>query len=144
METDNRKKGIIIGTVLIVIGGIFLTRSLGIVPFTLLGGGWQSILIVLGIIFIVVKENKAPGIVLLGLGILFQLKEFLSMHIDTGDVFLPALLIIAGLAVFFGKNKEKCRKHFFKNNNFNNKDEQTYYPDVKNQDDIEKYDNKSF
>jgi len=98
---------VLLGVVLLVNNLNFFTYQLQRYVFT-----WEAILIVLGLIFISGRGNRSTGIILLVIGGAFYLKNVLYIvHFNFWEVFLPALLVLAGLMIIFrhqlDRNPEK-------------------------------------
>lgn len=110
-ESGKSKHGLI-GIILILAGLIFIGDQLGIFPYKFkdIIFSWQSLLIVLGLIFLAKRDGKPTGIILLAIGIFFILPKFMNVPYNFHKFFWPILLIFAGVLIisrgFFWKRTE--------------------------------------
>lgn len=96
------------GILIVAVGVLILMKQTGVIlPHWLLS--WKMLLIAIGIISLV-KHNfrQLWGVVLIGIGSLFILKDFYPNTIDTKFIW-PAVLIIIGISMLY--------KLFFSGNN---------------------------
>jgi predicted membrane protein len=118
--TDSR---LIIGIILIVLGGLLMLNSLGLVDWSLSYYifSWKTLLIFIGIILITNKQRKIAGTVLIVLGLAFWFPIVFGINVRFHQVFWPLLLIGLGVVVITrrgnipGKNnwnKEHWKKNF--------------------------------
>ncbi|AZK48193.1 cell wall-active antibiotics response protein LiaF [Paenibacillus lentus] len=116
---------IIGGFVLIAIGVVFLLNQLGFTDISigyLFSTYWPVFMILAGILQLVNRErgdsNFIWSLVLIALGLFFLGKNLGYLHIDAADffkMFIPVMLIIAGLSILFkprdrSRNKEELPK----------------------------------
>ena len=99
----NKISNVLWGIVLIVIGGIWLTNSLGITNINLFFDGWWTLFIIIpSIIGLFKNQNKTWSIVWLFIGILLFLN---AQNIVTFSMIrkitIPVILIIIGLGIMF-------------------------------------------
>lgn len=93
---------LIIGSFLIIIGGLFLLDNFGYFELDLpyeIGRylfRWQTILIIIGIITYLASHSKATGSVLIVIGLIGFFPEF-----------WPLLLVLIGLYIIYKKNKSE-------------------------------------
>lgn len=108
MEHNHAQKRFLIGFVILAAGLALLLRNFGILDYELKRYilRWEVILIALGFVFILSHDNKGPGIVLLFVGGAFYLSDFFDFHFNFWQVFLPALLILAGILILFRQKLE--------------------------------------
>jgi predicted membrane protein len=92
-----------LGAGIIVLGLLFLANNFGILDYEIRRYifRWEVILIVLGLIFIVSKRNRSTGVILLVIGSVFYLRDFLHYNFSFWQVFWPCMLILAGLLIIF-------------------------------------------
>ena len=80
---------------------------------------WQMLLIVLGIVSISKRNNNTGGIIMILIGSVFLIPEFVDISIDTRQLLWPAILIGIGIIILFkgfGGCKHKFRGRFSKGN----------------------------
>lgn len=101
MQTNPSK--IIVGTILIIIGALFLLRSFSLLPIeiTHIVFSWRFILFIIGIIILINSENKVLGVILTAIGgILLFPRIFPDIDID-GRLVLGIIIISLGAYVIF-------------------------------------------
>ena len=111
MESNRNLGRGIIGIVLILIGVAFIGRTFDFFPrhimryiFT-----WEMILIVLGVIFISTRENKTTGWILLIIGLVFWVPDFIHIPYSVRRLFWPTMLIVFGVLIII--RSTSSRKH---------------------------------
>jgi len=74
---------------------------------------WQFLLIAIGIVSISKnKENNIGGYIIILIGTIFLIPEFIDINYDTRELFLPAILIGVGIIILFkGLDKFPSRAH---------------------------------
>lgn len=117
-------KSALVGLIFLGIGTLLILDNFRIIPWqmTYYILQWENILIVLGVVLIISGENRTPGYILLGLGALFSLKEWVNFDINIGDLW-PVVFIIIGASII---NKTRKSDH-----------SQKFDPNNKNEDTIE-------
>lgn len=101
----NKRTQVIFGILLMAVGGMLIANMLGIFDWDIRRFifTWQTLLIVLGLVFIANGESRGTGFILLFIGSFFLLPRFLSDLPDYwGSLFWPFLLILAGFLFIFG------------------------------------------
>jgi len=97
---------IILGTILIIIGIIFLGNELDFWKVELFFDGWWTLIIIipsaLGLFQKGSKLSSALGLII-GMLLLLAAQDEISWK-SVGKIFLPSLLILLGLSVIFKKN----------------------------------------
>lgn len=103
MESNRSLGRAIIGIVLILIGVAFIGRTLDFFPHYVMRHifTWEMILIVLGLIFISTRDNKSTGWILLIIGLVFWLPDFVHIPYGVRRLFWPTILIIVGVLIIF-------------------------------------------
>ncbi|MGE0090920.1 MAG: DUF5668 domain-containing protein [Bacteroidales bacterium] len=101
MEKQQNVGRAILGIVLIFIGFAFVAKTFDIIPHNIMHYvfSWQMILIVLGIIFVSSDHNKTTGWILLIIGIVFLIPEFIDISYPVHRLFWPVLLILIGVFI---------------------------------------------
>lgn len=99
-HTDRR---LWLGAGIVLLGLLFLANNFGILDYEIRRYifRWEVVLIFLGIVFIVGRGNRTTGIILLAIGSVFYLRDFLNYSFNFWQVFWPAMLILAGLLMIF-------------------------------------------
>ena len=102
-HVDHTQKRFLIGFVILAAGMALLLKNFGILDYQITRylWRWEVILIALGIVFILSHDNKGPGIILIFIGGAFYLSDFFDFHFNFWQLFLPALLILAGILILF-------------------------------------------
>ena len=101
MESNRNTGRAILGIVLIIIGIAFIGKTLDFFPHHVIRHifTWEMILIVLGVIFISTRDNKTTGWILLIIGLVFWVPDFIHVPYSVRRLFWPTLLIIVGVAI---------------------------------------------
>jgi len=109
MESNRNIGRGIIGIVLILIGIAFIGRTLDFFPNRIMHYifTWEMILIVIGIIFISTKENKTTGWILLIVGLVFWIPEFVHIPYSIRRLFWPTMLIVVGVVIILRSTSYK-------------------------------------
>lgn len=119
MESNRNLGRAIIGIVLILIGVAFIGRTLDFFPHQIMRHifTWEMILIVLGVIFISTRDNKTTGWILLIIGLVFWVPDFIHIPFGVRRLLWPTLLIIVGVVIIF--RSSVSRRNFPKSENSN-------------------------
>jgi predicted membrane protein len=105
---STKNKSGLFGLVLILVGLVLIADQFDIFSYKVrdILFTWQSILIVIGLVFLTKKENKVTGGILILIGVFFLLPEFTILDYDVWKLFWPAVLIFAGIMILYhGINK---------------------------------------
>lgn len=113
-----RKSGrahLLLGIVLMFLGLFLIADLADIIPWRMRDFifTWQSLLILLGIIFLSNKENKGTGVILIAVGAFFLLPRFFELPHYWRSLFWPSMLILLGLVVIFGGKRHHGSKKAF-------------------------------
>lgn len=109
----------LIGIAIMIVGGLLLLSSMGILDSNLsIGSFWPVILIVLGIVRIInYDESTYTGIIFLILGVYFQLRNFnveILRNVGLAKLFWPAIIIMFGVSLILPeKYKSKSNKESY-------------------------------
>ena len=100
-----RKSGnrhLAIGLIIIAIGVIWLLDKMNLIPlwFDDVIFSWGTLFIVIGVLALLNRGNKLPGLIFIILGVGFILGKFNFYWFDL-DLIWPILIIIIGLAIIF-------------------------------------------
>lgn len=103
---NNLNRNAIVGLIFILIGTVFLLDNLDIISwhYRRYIFQWENILIIVGAILILNKENAKTGGILMGIGVLLNLDEWFNLDISIFDLW-PLVFVVAGIAIV-NRNKE--------------------------------------
>jgi len=91
----------VIGGVVFIVAGVFLLlEKMGYVPAGFVIHFWPMIFVIIGIVKIAYAGGRPTGAVLIGLGILLQLREMGIIRLNFWDLW-PVFIIIAGIAMLW-------------------------------------------
>jgi hypothetical protein len=95
------------GVTLLIFGCLFLLKQVHILPpeFESHIFDFKNYPLIMGVIFLLCHSNKNIGIVLIVVGLLFRLSDIIQLTKHISDFIWPALLILAGAIMVFGKKK---------------------------------------
>ena len=101
---EKRSNKALLGIVLILVGLVLVGNQFNLVPGNLrdIFFTWQGLLILIGIIFMSRRDNKATGYILVGIGIFFMIPEVFDVPYEWRRLFWPIMIIFIGVAVLFG------------------------------------------
>lgn len=97
-DKDNRS---FVGIIFLVIGLIFLGRNFDFIPYEIsnIVFSWPSLLIVMGLVFVLVKKKSIGGLFMMGIGGIFLMDRLYPFSPDDWKIAWPALFIFVGLAL---------------------------------------------
>lgn len=101
MKTHNEKR-LLIGLLLLISGIVLLLKYYNLVPMPMPSYlfSWKTILILLGLVFIISEKNKTTGIILLVIGAAFLSTDIWSISLkEVIRLAIPLILIVIGLSV---------------------------------------------
>ncbi len=103
METKNTDKRLIVGLIIVLIGAAILAINFGVLPSNLRYYlfHWEVILIGIGLIALLTSEHKGTGIILIAVGGAFYLRNFIDLHFNFWQLFIPSMIILLGLILIF-------------------------------------------
>ena len=103
--TSSNNKRLIIGTIVIFIGFLFIGKQFNMLPREVYDVifSWQMLLILIGIIGLLFHQNKLFGSVLILVGGFFIFTDISSVDPTLRKLFWPLLLILIGLFIIFRK-----------------------------------------
>ena len=89
-----------LGLVFLGIGAILILRNLGLIPWSVYHYifQWENILIVIGAILAITKQNVRVGYILIGLGLFFSLDHLFHINVNIFDLW-PAVFVVAGIYI---------------------------------------------
>lgn len=103
METKPYDRRLWLGIAIVLAGLFFLADNFGILDYQIRRYffRWEMILIILGLVFMMSHRNKTTGIILLVVGGVLYLRDFVHWHFSFWQLFWPALLILVGIMIIF-------------------------------------------
>lgn len=116
METQhcNFDKRAVLGSVLVLVGVIFLGENLGWfnnrISDILIS--WPMLLVALGFFSLLRKKNNMGGWMMIAIGAYFILPKIIPTPYDHDRLFWPILLVLFGIFLIFKKKKQHPFDHF--------------------------------
>ncbi|MFO7977423.1 MAG: LiaF-related protein [Bacteroidales bacterium] len=109
METNptNRR---LLGLLFIIVGAVLLMRFMGYIPFNLpyYFFSWKTILMALGIVFILSEKSKSTGVILFTIGAVFLARDIFRVDFATLiQLALPIMLLVIGLVILLPRRHHK-------------------------------------
>ncbi|RKY94405.1 MAG: hypothetical protein DRQ13_08305, partial [Ignavibacteriae bacterium] len=100
-------KRVVLGTVLILLGGLFLLGSLNVLDFNIgrVIFSWPFVMLVIGVFILVNTSKRLTGGLLTGLGVFFLIPRIYPQIEYDGGIVIPVLLILFGIFIIFKKRK---------------------------------------
>ncbi len=109
----SRSRRGLLGLILILVGLVLVGNQLNFIPgdlrqyvFT-----WQSLLILIGLIFLTRRDNMATGFILIFIGGFFLVPDIFNLSYEWRSLFWPVILIIVGISFIFGASFRHRRDH---------------------------------
>lgn len=123
MENKTTDSRLVIGILLIVLGGLLMAGTFGIIDwnFSYYIFSWKTLLILIGVVLITNKQRKVAGTILIVLGITFWVPALFDINVRFHQVFWPMILIGVGILIIsrrgnvpmtHGWDKEKWKQNF--------------------------------
>ena len=106
-NTRNRNNGRAnLGYLFIILGIVVIVNRLNLLPSNIeeVLFSWQTLLIAIGV-FNLINKKYTPAAILITLGVLFIIPEFITIDYTYRRLFWPAALIIVGAVMIFRRNK---------------------------------------
>lgn len=112
----------LVGIILILLGIGFLLQQFTAFDFgDILYTYWPSILIIIGVVKLTQRQSSTLGsIILILIGVLFQANRLGLINYDFGDIFWPAILILAGLSFIFSRKPNYSSNFLDEESSINN------------------------
>ena len=106
-QTKHHQRGggkAFLGLILVIVGLLLVGNQFHIIPGNLrdIIFTWQSLLILIGILFLTRRDNKATGYILIFIGGFFLIPEIIHVPYEWRRLFWPVVLIVVGIALIFG------------------------------------------
>jgi CDP-diglyceride synthetase len=105
MNRKSKTSSPLVGIFLIVTGTALLFYNLDLIPLIIPGYifSWKSLILALGIVFILSERDKTAGIVLASIGIYFLIPEIWNINPWEKGLFWPFLLMVVGISILLSK-----------------------------------------
>lgn len=103
---ENPKKHLIGGIIILIIGVLFLFKNFDILSPDLMYYifSWKTLLIGIGVLNLLLSNNRVGGIILIAIGTFFWLPDIFDLSVRAGQLFWPVVLIIIGVSLLLKKN----------------------------------------
>lgn len=112
-EENKTVKKIYWGTVLIGLGGLLLSRNLGLLPFELPSNLiWKLILLAVGLSLLIVKRKPVGGIIVTSIAGILILSQYAYIPRIDFHLYWPVILILFGIAMLFKRNHSFKKKEW--------------------------------
>lgn len=101
------RKSMAFGIIVLLLGLALLLRNLGIYENTNIWSyifSWQMLLIAIGAVNVIGEGHRGFGWILIAVGGFFMLDKAYDWPTTFANVFWPALIIVVGLVLIFGKS----------------------------------------
>jgi predicted membrane protein len=111
MENQRSNKRALLGLVLVLVGVVVILANFNLFPFGLrpVLFSWQALLIILGVFFLLSREGRTAGLVLIFIGGIFMIPRVLhGIPLGWHELFWPALLLGLGAILIL---RGVSRKH---------------------------------
>ena len=105
MENQKNNKRAILGLILVIIGFILVASNFNLFPFGWkpIVFSWQALLILIGLFFLLSREAKATGWILICIGGFFLIPRLWDVPWGWHELFWPALLLgLGGILIVRG------------------------------------------
>jgi len=107
------EKRVLAGIILLTAGIVLLMKFYNIFPFQMpyYLFSWKTLLIVLGLVFLITDRNKSTGFILLFIGSVFLAGDIFDLSVrDLFRLGIPIALIIAGLFLVFRRQSYSVKE----------------------------------
>jgi len=107
METKHTDKRLIAGVIIVLVGAVILASNFGVLPSNIRYYlfHWEVIVMGIGLIALLTSEHKGTGIILIAVGGAFYLRNFIDLHFNFWQLFVPSIIILLGLILIFRRRK---------------------------------------
>jgi predicted membrane protein len=107
METKHTDKRLIAGVVIVLVGLVILASNFGVLPSNIRYYlfHWEVILMGIGLIALLTSDHKGTGVILIAVGGAFYLRNFVDLHFNFWQVFIPSMIILLGLILIFQRRR---------------------------------------
>ncbi|MPQ46718.1 hypothetical protein GCQ56_06805 [Marinifilum sp. N1E240] len=112
MDENKKNKSLFVGIGLILIGSIVLLERLNYHSDFIMNWlyRWESVMILVGILLIIVRRKYFGGIISILIGGYFLIDDLYFLPENSEIWFLPAILIFGGLGYILQPSSKECIK----------------------------------
>lgn len=105
MYKKGKKSNLVFGLFLILVGVALLLSNINILPGILPAYlfSWKTLLIALGVIFVITEKEKTSGIVLIAVGFYFLIPDIWNINPREAGLFWPVLFMVVGLSILLSR-----------------------------------------
>jgi predicted membrane protein len=122
MEIRHSQKSIGVGIIMLIAGVALLLSNLGFLNYEINRYilRWEMIPLTMGIIFLTSHDKKGPGIILIAVGGVFYLRNFIDLQVNFWHIFFSSFLILCGIIILFRHKIDPpyCQKKMADNDDF--------------------------
>jgi len=112
MDTQRKNSRAILGVILVAVGLLMIAGTMRWIPFEIRSWlfSWQTIVLTIGAILLLTKENKGPGIILIIIGGFFLVVDTVDNAYYLHRLFWPSMIILIGLVFIIRGNRPHHRE----------------------------------
>ncbi|NOU58651.1 LiaF transmembrane domain-containing protein [Marinifilum caeruleilacunae] len=112
MDEHRRNKSLFLGILLITVGLVVMLERIDFYPDFIWSWlyRWESLVIFIGLLLILVRGKFFGGIAAIMVGAYFLMDEMFFLPYNWEVWFLPAALILGGVAFIFQPVSKNCKK----------------------------------
>lgn len=128
MENVKSEKRLIMGVILLLVGAALLANNFNLIPWEIrqMFWHWPMLLIIIGLVNVLARENKMGGVVVTIIGVFFMAPYVFDFDFNFRELFWPAILILIGLLIILKGRKDS----FFDHHKDSISDDQDYIDDI--------------
>ncbi len=106
MEIQKKNSRAVLGVILVAVGLLMIGGTMNWIPFSVRIWlfSWQAIVLGIGVILLLTKENKGPGIIMILIGGFFMVVDLVDNAYYLHRLFWPSILILIGLMFIIRSN----------------------------------------
>lgn len=109
MENRKKNRNAVLGIVILVIGTLLLLDNFDQLNFPIKQYifSWKTLLLIVGVYVLAVKQKLEGGIVLISLGLVMWIPAITGYRISLDQIFLPAVFMIVGVVVLVHRSSSR-------------------------------------
>lgn len=118
-EHKSQKRSIV-GIIFIVIGAVLIAKKMDVIPSYLshIIISWQMLLIGIGAVNIITKQNYRSGLILITIGTFFIAPKIFDIPFELRNMFWPIIFVIIGVLMLTVRNRHNFPKNVTGSDNF--------------------------